>query len=74
VIRAGDRVTVDQETQVLHARFQAVALESAAVGQRMKVRLGTGTHSAQGLDGTVIAVLATAAGQAQWLTVERIGR
>ncbi len=72
VIRAGDTVTVDQQTPLLRARFQAVALESAAVGQRMHVRLGDGTHSARALDGAVIAVIATAAGQTQWLAGEGV--
>jgi hypothetical protein len=74
VIRAGERVTVDQQTQVLHARFQAIALESAIAGQRMRVRLGAGTHSARGLDGVVIPVLATAPGQARWLAGEGVAR
>lgn len=65
-IRAGDRVTVDQETPLLHARLQAVALESAGVGQRMRVRLGAGTIPQSSLSATVIAVLVTGTGQAKW--------
>jgi hypothetical protein len=72
VIRAGDTVTVDQQTPLLRAHFQAVALESAAAGHRMRVRLGDGTRSVRGLDGTVIAVIATAAGQTQWLSGEGV--
>jgi len=72
VIRAGETVTVNQQTPLLRAHFQAVALESATIGQRMHVRLGDGTHSARALDGTVIAVIATAVGQTQWLAGERI--
>jgi hypothetical protein len=69
-IRAGDRLTVDQQTSVLHARLQAIALESARAGQTTRVRLAAGTHSARGWDGTVIAVVVTAPGQASWLASE----
>lgn len=65
-IRTGDRVTVDQQTPLLHARLQAVALESAGVGQRVRVRLGAGAISQSSLSATVIAVLVTGAGQAKW--------
>lgn len=66
VIRAGDRVIVDQQTPLLHARLQAVALESAGVGQRVRVRLGAGAISQSSLSATVVAVLVTGAGQAKW--------
>ena len=62
----GDRVTVDQQTPLLHARLQAVALESAGIGQRVRVRLGAGAISQSSLSATVIAVLVTGAGQAKW--------
>lgn len=65
-IRAGDRVTVDQQTPLLHGRLQAVALESAGVGQWVRVRLGAGAISQSSLSATVIAVLVTGAGQAKW--------
>jgi hypothetical protein len=70
IIHAGDRVTVDQQTEVLHAHFQAVALEPALPGQRMKVRLSVGDHSARGLDATILTVLATTPGQARWQASE----
>jgi hypothetical protein len=65
-IRAGDHVTVDQQTPLLHARLQAVALESAGVGQQMRVRLGAGAISQLSQSATVIAVLVTGPGQAKW--------
>ena len=71
-IRAGDRVTLEQDTPILRARFQAIALQSAAVGQRMRVRLGAGTHSGHGLDGGVVAALVTGPGEAKWLGAEGV--
>ena len=65
-IRAGDRVAVDQETEFLRAQFQAVALESAGVGQRLRVRLDGGRSSQTGSDGSVITVISTGAGRAKW--------
>jgi hypothetical protein len=70
IIRAGDRVIVNQQTRVLHAHLSAIALESATPGQRIRVRLAAGTPSARVLDATIITVLATAPGQAQWPTDE----
>ena len=67
-IRIGDHVTVDQQSEVMQARFQAVALESAGVGQRLLVRLNAGANSQR--SGPVIPVLATGAGRAKWLAAE----
>jgi hypothetical protein len=66
VIRAGERITVEQETPVLHARLTAVALESGAVGDRLRVRLNAGKNAAMGTAGPVIAVVATGKGLARW--------
>jgi hypothetical protein len=71
VIRAGDRVTVFQSTSVLRARLAAVALESAAAGQTMRVRLLAGTETRNGSQGTVVDVRAIAVGEASWLGVHR---
>jgi len=69
-IRAGDQVTVDQETPSLRARLQAVALESGVVGQRVRVRLTAGTDAQLGLYGKVILAIATGVREAQWLGAE----
>jgi hypothetical protein len=66
-IRAGEHLIVDQDSQVLRARFQAIALESAQIGQRMRVRLSATTTLPQSLKGAVISVVATGTGQARWL-------
>jgi hypothetical protein len=72
VIRAGDRVTVDQDSDVLRARFEAVALESAGRGEMLRVRLIVAANRLQGLNskltapGPVIAVVATGIGLARW--------
>jgi hypothetical protein len=70
-IRAGDRVTVDQQTATVHAQLQAVAIESAAPGQLLKVRLGAGSNTSLSGYGPVIAVVALASGHARWLATER---
>jgi len=69
-IRAGDRVTVSQETEILRARFQAVALEPAAVGQTLRVRLLGGTDILNGGLGTVLVVRASSAQEVTWLPAE----
>jgi len=69
-IRSGDRLTVAQETAILRARFQAVALESAEAGQRLRVRLIGGADTRTGNFGTVVEVRAVAPGEAVWLGVE----
>jgi hypothetical protein len=56
VIRAGDRVIVEEISAVAEARLAAVALESAAAGSAFKVRLEIG--------GKVLLVVAVRAGQA----------
>jgi hypothetical protein len=71
-IRAGDRVTVDQDSGLLNARFEAVALESARVGERLRVRLTMAGDGRQRLNpnrtapGPIILVTATGSDLAQW--------
>jgi hypothetical protein len=66
VIRSGDRVTVEQNTHVLHALLEAVALESGQVGQRIRVRLISEADAHQGIFGTIISAVVTGAKQARW--------
>jgi hypothetical protein len=75
IIHSGERITVDQQSKILHARFQAVALESVAAGEMFRVRLITAkgpmvTGLTSGTPGPVISVLATSAGTGQWLLPE----
>jgi len=56
VIRAGDRLTVEENTAVVEARLEAVALNPAAVGSGLNARLAIG--------GRVVRVVAVAAGRA----------
>jgi hypothetical protein len=56
VIRAGDRLVVSEETNVVSARLEAVAMEPAAAGRKFKVRLKFG--------GKVLNAVAVAPGQA----------
>jgi len=68
VIRSGDRVVVDQRSKVMQAHFQAVALETAGVGERLRVRISTSGNAQNTSRGPVISVQATGVGQAQWLS------
>jgi len=70
LIRAGDRVTVLQETAFLRARLQAVALESAVAGQTMRVRLLGGADIHTGNQGAVLVVRASSAQEVTWIAVE----
>jgi hypothetical protein len=65
-IRAGDRVTVEQRTAWLQARFTAVALESAGVGASFRVRLTSARNAPGPNSGPVLKVRATASGRALW--------
>jgi hypothetical protein len=69
-IRVGEQITVEQDSEVLHARFQAIALESARVGQGMRVRLSAGTTVPLSMKGTVISVIATGMGRAKWTGIK----
>jgi hypothetical protein len=72
VIRSGDLLTVDQDSGALTARFQAIALESAASGEPLQVRLALANGRHQGdnfgliAPGPVIRVIATGRGEAKW--------
>lgn len=66
-VRAGDRVTVVQETPILRARFQAVALESAPIGESFRVRLIGGADVRTGNQGMVVIVRAAPTGEVVWL-------
>jgi hypothetical protein len=56
VIRAGDRLIVEQDTAVIEARLEAIALGAAAVGSSLNVRLRIG--------GKLLRVVAQAPGRA----------
>jgi hypothetical protein len=71
VIRAGDRIAVTQQTPILRARFEGLALESGAAGQTLRVRLLGGAQTLTGNQGTVVDVRAIQAGEAVWLAVDR---
>jgi hypothetical protein len=71
LIRAGDRVTVIQQTAILRARFQAVALEPAVGGQTMRVRLLGGQDIRTGNQGAVILVRALSSGEVGWIALDR---
>lgn len=74
LIHAGDRITVEQKSSVVEASFEAVALQAAAAGDSLRVRLTSaagGLRHESGSDGVgwgrVIAVVAVAKGRASWL-------
>jgi hypothetical protein len=56
VIRAGDRVVVEEHSAAVEGRLEAVALSSAAVGSFLDVRLKIGSE--------VVRAVALAAGRA----------
>ena len=70
-IRVGDQVVVEQESTQLHARLAATAIESGAVGSRMRVKLRWGNSSQITANGPVILVVVTGLRQAKWLSVDR---
>jgi hypothetical protein len=57
VIRAGDRLVVEEDTPLVEARLEAVALNAAMAGALLKVRLAIG--------GRVVSALAVAPGRAE---------
>jgi hypothetical protein len=59
VIRAGDRLIVEENTAVVDSRLEAVALNQAAIGSPLNVRLGIG--------GRVVRAVAVAPGRATFL-------
>lgn len=66
VIRTGDALIVEQHSPIIDARFQAVALSSAAPGNAFRARLTIG--------GEVVRVVAIASGRAvfaSWSEADR---
>jgi hypothetical protein len=59
VIRAGDRLIVEENTAVVEARLEAVALNPAAIGSGLNVRLAIG--------GKVVRAVAVAPGRAAFV-------
>jgi len=72
VIRTGDRIIVEQDSEFVHARFEAVALEPAVAGQRLRARLSTST--VLDLSAPILSVVAVRAGEARWLSSAGGGR
>ncbi|WP_263359563.1 hypothetical protein [Acidicapsa ligni] len=70
IIHVGDQIIVDQESELLHARLPAMALESGPLGARLRARLSAGKNSQMSVNGPVISVLATGLKQAKWLPME----
>lgn len=74
VIRAGDLITVRQQSGAISARLQALALGSAMAGHPLRVRLtisgdrSLGMNSLLSSTGPVITVLAQGPGEAVWST------
>lgn len=62
VIRAGDRITVEEDTPVVEAHLEAVALTPAPAGATLAVRLKIG--------GKVLKVVAVSPGRARLLPEE----
>jgi flagella basal body P-ring formation protein FlgA len=56
VIHGGDRIIVEEHTQVVDAQLEAVAMGPAAAGGQFRVRLKIG--------GKIIAAVATSTGHA----------
>ena len=72
VIQAGDQITLDQDSSVVTARLQAVALESARAEQPLRVRLIVnvdrqfGSNSVLTSRGPILTVVATGNHRAHW--------
>lgn len=49
VIRAGDRLIVEENTPLVEARFEAIALSPASAGAPLRVRLAIGGHVVRGI-------------------------
>ena len=60
------RLLVEQKSPVLVAHLAAVALEPAALGQLLRVRLRAGANAEAGTNGPVIQVEAAGPGLARW--------
>jgi ribosomal protein L35AE/L33A len=70
LILAGARVVVHQETGVVRARLNAIALDSAGLGQRLRVRLILAPALTRNAEltsaGMVLSTLATGTGAVLW--------
>jgi hypothetical protein len=71
LLRAGDAVTIDQDSRFVHAEFQGVALESVAMGKSVRVRITLGSRRGegafQGTNEAVIVATATGPGRVLWV-------
>jgi hypothetical protein len=74
IIRAGDRITVEQNRPQLVAHLQAVALEPAAAGETFRAKLNLGKDGQIFATGPVVHVLATKPGLARWTSREWSGQ
>jgi len=73
IIRVGQMVQVEQSSAALHATLQAKALESAALGQKLRVQM-TGIRGFSGSTaGAILSVIATGAGMAEWASTTTSG-
>jgi hypothetical protein len=69
VIHTGDLLVVDQVTASLHARFSAVALNSAAIGDLLRVRLiPVSLANRNPASGRIVKVVAIGRALARWET------
>ena len=60
LIKAGQQVVVEEHTRALDARFEAVALESALAGSKVKVRLKLGGKTVDAVaEASGLVVIAT---------------
>jgi hypothetical protein len=67
VIRTGDHITVEQDSESVHASFRAEALSSAAIDQSLRVRLISPVQDPESSPTRlVISVKAVGAGIARW--------
>jgi len=76
IIRVGQMIQVEQRSATLHTTLQAKALESAVLGQKLRVQM-TGIRGFSGSTaGAILSVVATGAGIAEWAsaTTSGVGR
>ena len=66
VVHSGDRMVIEEDSAVAHARLAAVALESAVAGAAFRARLEIG--------GQVVRAVAVSAGRAVFATEPEVGR
>ena len=70
VVRPGDHILIEQNLPLIHAVFEAVALEQAEVGHQLWVRLDYGRNSRPFPGETRIRVLVREKGVFEWLSRE----